>query len=385
MQSYSFMLVYNTEAVISFFSLWSLLLDNPKLILLPCLQVEKPKNLLMLMHVPSITVLMPVYNAEKYLREAIDSILQQTFTDFEFLIINDGSTDRSEEIILTYTDPRIRYEKNEQNIKLIATLNKGFELVTTKYVVRADADDINSLNRLELQYKFMEQHPDVGLSGTAYESFGEGKLPAIVHYAPDHNTICWKHFYQIHLSHGTSIFRTSVLKQHRLFFDPSYSHAEDYEFFTRFARISRLANLSDVLYKVRSHDQEVSKLFSTVQQQNSYRVKQKLFQEMGADVTKIEIDLFRKIAQHEYKASGNYISESRILLEKIVAANNQTSFIEPVFLRLQAAQFWFNVVYNCSSVGVFAWKEFFASPLSRYCSLSVIDRLKFFIKTRVKK
>ena len=81
---------------------------------------------------PLVTVLMPVYNAQLYLREAIDSILQQTYTDFELLIINDGSTDNSEEIILSYTDSRINYVKNAQNIKLIATLNKGFSLATGK-------------------------------------------------------------------------------------------------------------------------------------------------------------------------------------------------------------------------------------------------------------
>jgi glycosyltransferase involved in cell wall biosynthesis len=79
-------------------------------------------------NIPQITVLMPVFNGEAFLREAIDSILCQTFTDFELLIINDGSTDQSKEIILSYTDPRIRYIENEHNIKLIATLNKGINL-----------------------------------------------------------------------------------------------------------------------------------------------------------------------------------------------------------------------------------------------------------------
>ncbi|MCX6197822.1 MAG: glycosyltransferase family A protein [Bacteroidetes bacterium] len=337
------------------------------------------------MHVPSITVLMPVYNAEKYLREAIDSILQQTFTDFEFLIINDGSTDRSEEIILTYTDPRIRYEKNEQNIKLIATLNKGFELVTTKYVVRADADDINSLNRLELQYKFMEQHPDVGLSGTAYESFGEGKLPAVVRYAPDHNTICWKHFYQIHLSHGTSIFRMSVVRKHNLFFDAAFAHAEDYELFTRFSRVSRLANLQQVLYKVRHHEHEVSRLFSNVQKENSFRVKQRQFQAMGFMATTKEIELFGKIAQHEYEKSEGFIADARSLLERLVEANRKTAFVEITFFNKHIGQFWFNVAYNCSSVGLFAWKEFFASPLHKNISLDAFARIKFLMKVLIKK
>jgi glycosyltransferase involved in cell wall biosynthesis len=95
-----------------------------------------------------ISVLMPVYNAEKYLKESICSILNQTYGDFEFLIINDGSTDKSEEIILSFKDERIVYHKNESNIKLIATLNKGIALARGKYIARMDADDISLPDRL---------------------------------------------------------------------------------------------------------------------------------------------------------------------------------------------------------------------------------------------
>ena len=96
---------------------------------------------------PVVTVLMPVYNGAAYLREAMDSILHQTYHDFEFLIINDGSTDESENIIHSYQDSRIRYLKNETNIRLIATLNKGLKEASGKYIVRMDADDISVSSR----------------------------------------------------------------------------------------------------------------------------------------------------------------------------------------------------------------------------------------------
>jgi len=92
---------------------------------------------------PKVTVLMPVYNGEQYLREAIESILTQSFTDFEFLIINDGSTDSSVEIIESYDDPRIRLIHNEANLKLVATLNKGVDLARGEYIARMDCDDIS--------------------------------------------------------------------------------------------------------------------------------------------------------------------------------------------------------------------------------------------------
>src|SRR5688572_768328 len=114
---------------------------------------------------PLISVLMPVYNAGPYLKESIESVLAQTYDNFEFLIINDGSTDSSEKEILSYNDVRIHYVKCETNSGLIATLNQGLALATGKYIVRMDADDICRPQRFEKQVRFMENHPEIGICG----------------------------------------------------------------------------------------------------------------------------------------------------------------------------------------------------------------------------
>jgi len=113
--------------------------------------------------VPKVTVLMSVYNGEKYLREAIDSILDQTFCDFEFLIINDGSTDSSTDIIRSYDDSRIRLIENEKNIGLTRSLNKGLKLARGEYIARMDADDISLPDRLEEQVSFLDEHKNVAI------------------------------------------------------------------------------------------------------------------------------------------------------------------------------------------------------------------------------
>src|SRR2546423_6687976 len=115
---------------------------------------------------PRVSVLMPVYDVAKYLREAIDSILGQTFTDFEFIIIDDASTDRSAEIINSYNDPRIRFIQNEKNVGLIATLNRGLDLAYGEYLARMDQDDVSLPERLAKQVAFMETASDVAASGT---------------------------------------------------------------------------------------------------------------------------------------------------------------------------------------------------------------------------
>ena len=121
-----------------------------------------PNNIKM----PKVTVLMSVYNGEKHLREAIDSILNQTFGDFEFLIINDGSTDRTADILQSYQDSRIKIIHNEKNIGLTKSLNKGLKLAKGEYLARMDADDISYPNRLEVQYEYMEKNPNVGIVGS---------------------------------------------------------------------------------------------------------------------------------------------------------------------------------------------------------------------------
>ncbi len=119
-----------------------------------------------------------VYNCEKYLKEAIESILNQTFSDFEFLIINDASIDNSDDIILSYKDERIKYVKNEENLGVSRTLNKGIQIARGTYIARMDSDDISITTRLERQYNFMTNHKEVGICGTWARIFGlqDGKL-----------------------------------------------------------------------------------------------------------------------------------------------------------------------------------------------------------------
>ena len=114
---------------------------------------------------PKVTVLMSVYNGEKYLQEAIDSILEQTFKDFEFLIINDGSTDKTGEILESYHDLRIKIINNEKNIGLTKSLNKGLKLARGEYIARQDADDISMPERLEKEVEFLETHQDYAVVG----------------------------------------------------------------------------------------------------------------------------------------------------------------------------------------------------------------------------
>src|SRR6476469_4762791 len=173
---------------------------------------------------PLITVLMPVYNAERFLREAIDSILQQTLSYFEFLIIDDGSTDNSVAIIKSYGDARISFIQNEKNLGISATLNRGLELASCELIARMDADDISYPERLQKQYDFFETNKDVALLSTwAREVSETGELVYTARWRPPffyYNLTfeCW-------IYHPTVMYRRSAVLDVGAY-SPPYS--EDY-------------------------------------------------------------------------------------------------------------------------------------------------------------
>lgn len=185
---------------------------------------------------PTISVILPAYNAERFLREAIDSILKQTFCDFELIVLNDGSTDRTEEIILSYTDPRIRYIKNDTNLKLIKTLNKGIDLARGKYIARMDADDISLPNRFEKEVAYLEGRPDVAVvSCFPYNMNMEGKLLGKSSYFCVTRPLPCKFvsMFEPSICHPICMFRADAIKSYKYNDSEEYLHIEAYELWNR--------------------------------------------------------------------------------------------------------------------------------------------------------
>jgi glycosyltransferase involved in cell wall biosynthesis len=218
---------------------------------------------------PKVTVLMPVYNGERYLKEAIESILDQTFTDFEFLIINDGSTDRSVGIIESYADSRIRLVDNGENLGLIKTLNKGIDLTRGEYIARMDADDISLPKRLEKQVGFMDSHPKVGICGTWARIIDERGLIKGLRKVPAGRTaltLCWRPSPFIHSS---CIMRSTLLQKNK--YSLEYPHAEDYALWLTLSRTTGFHNLDEYLLLYRIHGTNIGRKERSLQLQNSYK------------------------------------------------------------------------------------------------------------------
>ncbi len=212
---------------------------------------------------PYVTVLMSAYNAETFIGEAIESILDQTFTDFEFIIVNDGSKDSTREIIQSYRnkDGRIKVLNNRVNKGLIYSLNRGLNEAGGKYIARMDADDISLPNRLETQVSFMESHDEVGVSSAWMKTFGEGK-ETVWQSPQDHEEIMATLFCNNCLWHPVAIIRKDILDEYSLRYDPDYPKAEDYKLWLDIAKHKKLANIPEILHRYRIHDRQKTRLDS---------------------------------------------------------------------------------------------------------------------------
>ena len=226
-----------------------------------------------------VTVIMPVYNAENYLKESIDGVLSQTYSNFELVILNDGSTDSSHTIISSYTDPRIIYIKNNLNLKLIATLNLGLQKAKGKYIARIDADDIMLPNRIAEQVKFLEENLDYGMVGSYVQTFGD--VEGSICYPLDDASIRYTSMFYNPFVHSTVMLRASVIATHLLDYDSTMLHVEDYALWIQIMRVSKVANLPEILVRYRVHASQISTTYSSIQQENTMVVQQNYLHFLG--------------------------------------------------------------------------------------------------------
>ncbi len=216
---------------------------------------------------PIVTVLMPVYNGEHYLSDAIESILNQTFTEFEFLIIDDGSSDKSLEIIKSYSDPRIRIVQHTENSGLISTLNEGIELASGKYIARMDCDDVSMPERLQKQYDFIELNTDVSVVGSwAWAIDAMGNITGEIKTLSRVSTAAAELFFTNPMIHSSTFFnRQFVLSIGG--YNINFERAEDYYLWINVVKNKgKILNLPIFLLKYRDHTSNVSNTFSDRQE-----------------------------------------------------------------------------------------------------------------------
>ena len=290
---------------------------------------------------PLVSVLIPCYNCEEYVEEAVMSIIKQTYSNLEILVIDDGSTDNTKTILqrLAQKDSRIRYIKNEENLKLIKTLNKGLDLCNGKYIARMDADDISLLTRIEKQVNFLEKHPEIGIVGTYTKNFGV-------------NNRTWKmktrdKFIRAHLffntcfAHPSVMIRTSVLRDNHLYYDANYLHAEDYKLWCDIAQYTKLANIPEILLYYRINQNQISNKYSKEQKETAQRIREEYINDFLTE-RNVPINFSSQSTINEILQLRHYIRE-KYILKKILLTWCDSSENKKEIVRLLTSTNIFNI------------------------------------------
>ncbi|MDE6649569.1 MAG: glycosyltransferase [Muribaculaceae bacterium] len=271
---------------------------------------------------PAISVVMPVYNGELYLRDSIDSILNQSFSDFELIIINDGSNDNSIKIIRSYEDPRIIVLNNEENKGLIYSLNRGIHNSKGKYIARMDADDCCHKRRLAEQWQFMEEHKEIGICGTAYNiiSSDGGHKKKILESNPLQNRANLM-FFPV-LAHPSVIIRKSVLDEFNLEYKEEYKHAEDYGLWVEASKYTQISNIKKALLNYRVLDNSITRQADRNFEKRleiHKRIYRKYFEDFGLILNEEELKLHFIISDNiRFKNYNNYtIKEVNVYFNKL--------------------------------------------------------------------
>ncbi|TXE12033.1 glycosyltransferase family 2 protein [Seonamhaeicola algicola] len=205
-----------------------------------------------------LAVILPTYNSAHFLKESIGAILNQSFKEFELFIIDDCSTDNTEQFVQNIDDNRVKYIKNSKNLGLAATLNKGLKLLVDKYeyIARMDADDWCYTNRFEKQISFLEAHNDIVLCGTQGYWLRDFNVmnSSSWSYPTDNLEIKYNLLFTACFGHSSVIFRTSFLKENKIWYNESIDTCEDWDLWTRIIKQGKVANLPDFLMKYRIVD-----------------------------------------------------------------------------------------------------------------------------------
>lgn len=280
---------------------------------------------------PKVSVIMPAYNAEKFIAEAIRSILNQSFTDFEFIIIDDCSTDKTVQIINSFDDKRICFIKNGTNQGVANTLNKGIEIAQGKYIARMDSDDISLPLRLEKQVQFLDEHSDIAIVGSDIEIFGFEHC--FLNFSVNPGQLKVDLIFNTCYAHPSIMIRKQVLNEKNFRYNPEYSKMEDYDLWIRISREYKLSNVPNVLLKYRTHSEQVTKNKSAETKEQDIKIKQRIISELGITADDDSVTLFSDCCEGNHRTDRTSFYKVVSLCNSMIANNLELSIYDDKYLK----------------------------------------------------
>jgi hypothetical protein len=282
-------------------------------------------------HLPHVTVLMAVYNAASYLAAAIDSILNQTFQDFEFIIVDDHSTDESWKILTSYKDPRIHLIQNPANLKAAAARNRGLAIARGDYIAPMDADDIALPHRLAVETAFLDEHPAIGLIGGNYHMINsEGSVirRSVLDVPRSHHEATWQSFWTNPFAHSSVMCRTNLMRVCGGYPEDHHYGTEDYALWLKIASQTQTVVLDEPLLLYRIHNTNLSSQGSPNHLRETIRTATEYHEiRLGVRPPDRILSLTREMVTHPYPTAPE-IDEAETLLLKVFSQFQQETALQ---------------------------------------------------------
>lgn len=321
---------------------------------------------------PNVSVVMPVFNGEAFVKEALESILNQSFKQFEIVVINDGSTDKTQEIVtrLASKDARIRLINHPKNSGLIPCLNEGLELAQGNYIARMDADDIAHPIRLQRQFEFLESNPQVIVCGSYIRLFGEKS--GIKTYPLVNDELKSSLLFFSPLAHPSVMYKKTVIKP--IGYQAGFEFAEDFRLWSRLIDKGEFAVVPQTLLSYRTNENQISQTKRQLQMKHSRSVAQYLLEKLPLKLSKNELELHMLTMFPEDMTTKN-LEEITKWFSKISAANDERRLFEENACKKVLAKRFFELCINSSENKQEAWDIWHQWDLNYHYSPTPIQKL----------
>ena len=329
---------------------------------------------------PKVTAFIPVYNRERYAASAVDSILAQTYGDFELLVVDDGSTDRSVEILQSYTDSRMRVVQNDGNRGIPYTRNRGLELARGEYLLILDSDDWSFPDRMAKQVAFLDAHPDyaeVGSWGRFVDSEGRPAPKPLKRQPTRPEDVRATLVFSCCLNNRSIMGRTELLREYG--YRAEFPRCQDYDLHVRLAERHKLGNLPEVLVCGRLHEGRITRQTGDLGKAKKIEIAARQLEAAAVSFDERDLELhyaLPRLAQVRKPLDEGFLDHTERWLCNILESNDRSRYFSGVSLRGAVGTLWVRACRRASSeIGARAWRRFAGS---RLCSAAFAGAMQTF-------